>query len=188
VFELSFEQLLKGSFNNDRIEPVEKKIKGADVRQIVKSPRGITYGVILWETKRAKAWKDDWVEKLKKDLLAEKANIPVIVSAVLLKEADNDIWYKDGVWISNFKLVIPLAQLLRKNLLDVGYQKAVTEHSGERVDHLYKYITSREFRQQVEAMVEVYVNMKGRITKERVTYEKIGSQEKSKLTSYLTQQ
>jgi hypothetical protein len=179
VFELSFEQLLKDSFRNDQIEPVEKGVKGADVRQVVKSPRGVMCGVILWETKRTKAWKDDWIEKLKKDLRAEKANIPVIVSAVLPKEADNEIWHKDGVWISNFKLAIPLAQLLRKNLLDVGYQKAVTEHSGEKADHLYKYITSHEFRQQVEAMVEVYFQMKNQITKERITYEKMwGSREK----------
>lgn len=173
VFELSFEQLLKDSFRNDQIEPVEKGVKGADVRQVVKSPRGVTCGVILWETKRTKAWKDDWIEKLKKDLRAEKANIPVIVSAVLPKEADNEIWHKDGVWISSFKLAIPLAQLLRKNLLDVGYQKAVAEHSGEKADHLYKYITSHEFRQQVEAMIEVYVGMKGQITKERVSYERM---------------
>ncbi|MFC1710413.1 DUF2130 domain-containing protein, partial [Patescibacteria group bacterium] len=176
VLELDFEQLLKNNFKNDKIEPVEKGVKGADVRQTVKSPRGISCGVILWETKRTKAWSDSWIDKLKDDLRAEKANIPVIVSMVLPKDMDGELGFKDGVWISSFSLALPLAQLLRKNLLDVGYQKAVSAHRGEKADHLYEYITSHEFRQQVEAMIEVYVQMKGQVTKERVAYEKMWKQ------------
>jgi len=173
VLELDFEQLLKDNFRSDSIEPVEKGVKGADVRQTVKSPKGIVCGVILWETKRTKAWSDSWVDKLKKDLRAEKANIPVIVSIKLPRDMDNEIEFRDGVWISSFKLALPLAQLLRRNLLDVGYQKALSTHRGEKTDRLYEYITSHEFRQQVEAMVEVYFQMKNQITKEKVVYEKM---------------
>ena len=173
VLELNFEQLLRNNFPHDTIEPIDKGVKGADVRQIVTSPKGTVCGVILWETKRTKAWSDAWIDKLKQDLRAESANIPVIVSTVLPKEFDQDMDIKDGVWITSFSLAIPLARLLRKNLLDVGYQKAVSAHQGEKADRLYEYITSHQFRQQVEAMLEVYMQMKTQITKERVAYEKM---------------
>lgn len=173
ALELNFEQMLRDNFANDEIEPVEKGVRGADVRQVVKSPKGFVCGVILWETKRTKAWSDGWIDKLKSDLRAEKANIPVIVSTVLPKDFDKDMGLKDGVWICNFPLAIPMAQLLRKSLLDVGYQKAVSAYRGEKADRLYEFITSHEFRHQVEAMLEVYAGMKVQITRERVAYEKM---------------
>lgn len=81
VLELDLEETLRNVFPNDEIEPVGKGVKGADVRQVVKSPKGFTCGVILWESKRTKDWKNEWLTKLKSDLRAEKANIPVIVSS-----------------------------------------------------------------------------------------------------------
>jgi hypothetical protein len=173
VLELNFERLLKDNFPDDQIEPVEKGVRGADVRQTVRSRGGTVCGVILWETKRTKAWSDSWVEKLKQDLRAEKANIPVIVSTTLPKEVENGLGPKDGVWVTSFILAVPLAMLLRKNLLDLGYQKAVSIHRGKKADRLYEYIISHEFRQQVEAMAEVYLQMKGQITRERTAYEKL---------------
>ncbi|MDH4128792.1 MAG: DUF2130 domain-containing protein [Spirochaetota bacterium] len=175
VLELDLEHLLRDNFPHDVIEPVEKGTRGADVKQIVRSPKGYECGVILWETKRTKTWSDSWISKLKDDLRAEKANIPVIISSVLPKEIDNGLGSKDEVWISSFPLAKMLAILLRKNLLDVYRQKAILEYRGEKAEHLYEYITSHKFRQQVEAMVETYHLMKNQINKERVSYEKMWS-------------
>src|SRR4030043_1075799 len=173
ILELDIEEALRDSFPTDGIEPVEKGIKGADIRQIVKSPKGFNCGVILWETKRTKAWSDSWITKLKSDLRAEKANIPVIISVVLPDEAKEGFGLKDGVWVVGFNLVIPLASLLRKNLLDIGFQKAVSAHKGDKKDYLYEYITSHEYRQQVESIIEVYKEMQEEIQKERIVFEKV---------------
>jgi len=62
--------------------------------------------------------------------------------------------------------------MLRKNLLDLGYQKAITANKGEKAEMLYSYITSHEFQQQVERIVEAYKEMKNQITKERVAFER----------------
>jgi len=179
VLELDFEKVLKDTFPNDLIDPVEKGIKGADVRQTVLSPRGINCGVILWETKRTKIWGGDWIEKLKQDLRAEKANIPVIVSTVMPKEFKKHLGQKNGVEIVSFELAIPLAQLLRKRLLEVGFQKAAAAHVGGKAENLYSYIiTGHEFRQQLEAMVETYFQMKTQIARERAAYEKMWRERK----------
>ena len=173
VLELDLENTLRVAFPNDQIEPVEKGIKGADIRQIVKSPRGTVCGVILWESKRTKAWTDEWLVKLKDDLRAVHADIPVIVSTVLPKEAENGFGLKEGVWLVTHGLVIPLAIMIRKNLLDVGYQKALSVNQGRKADLVYSFITGNEFRQQVESLVEVFKEMQDQLFKEKTAFEKI---------------
>ena len=45
------EQLLQSSFPEDSISPIEKGVRGADIRQIVKTKIGNNCGIILWESK-----------------------------------------------------------------------------------------------------------------------------------------
>lgn len=176
VLELDLENMLRLAFPQDEIEPVGKGVTGADIRQIVKSPRGRVCGVILWESKRTKEWRDVWISKLKEDLRSEKANIPVIVSSELPKEAKGGFGQKDGVLICSHALSIPIAAMLRKNLLDVEYQKAVSENRGDKAELLYTYVTSHEFRQQVENVMEVHHEIQEQIIKERVSFEKFWKQ------------
>ena len=187
VLELDLEETLKATFPDDIIEPVGKGVKGADVRQIVKSPqKKYVCGVILWETKRTKAWTDKWVTKLKSDLRAEKANIPVIVTSALPKEINTGMGLKDGVWVTGFNLILPLAFLLRKNLLEVTREKVTAKYKDKKADILYQYITGHEFRQQVEALVEVYQEMQGQISKERAAFEKIWKARQGQVEKLLT--
>lgn len=172
VLEIELEEVLRSSFPHDDIVAVGKGISGADIRHIVKSPKGFICGVILWEFKRTKDWSDKWIIKLKEDLRMEKANIPVIVSIEMPKEIPNGFGLKDGVWVCGHSLIFPLATLLRKSLLDVGYQKAISANRGEKADLLYNYVTSHEFQQQIENALEAYTEMKGQILKERAFSEK----------------
>jgi hypothetical protein len=176
VLELELENLLRSAFPQDEIEAVGKGVTGADIKHIVKSPKGYVCGTILWESKRTKEWSDKWLHKLKEDLRVEKAMFPVIVSMNLPKEGENGFGLKEGVWVCTPNLVIPLAIILRKNLLDLGYQKAISANRGEKADLLYSYVTSHEFQQQVENVVEVYQEMQTQIVKERAAFEKAWKQ------------
>src|SRR5258708_7303973 len=173
VLELDIENLLRNAFPHDLIEPVGKGISGADIRHIVKSPLGNTCGIILWELKRTKHWDDKWIGKLKDDVRNEKANVPVIVSQQLPPEAQTGLGVKEKVWVCNFSLIIPLAELLRSNLYDVARQKASQANSTEKAELIYSYVTSHEFQQQVESMVEVYRSMQEQLNKEKVVFERI---------------
>jgi len=187
VLELDLEKTLRNVFQDDVIEPVGKGVKGADIRQIVKSPtKRYICGTILWETKRTKAWTDKWITKLKNDLRAEKANIAVIVTAVMPKEIKTDMGLKNGVWVTGFNLVIPLAFLLRKNLLEVTREKVTAKYKDKKADILYQYITGHEFKQQVEALVEVYQEMQTQITKEKAAFEKIWKARQGQIERLLT--
>lgn len=176
VLELQLEEMLKTAFPHDDILPVGKGITGADVKHAVKSPKGYECGVILWEFKRTKDWSDKWIIKLKEDLRNSKAHIPVIVSMQMPKEAESGFGVKDGVWICNHALVIPLATVLRKSLLDLGYQKAISANKEGKSEILYTYITSHEFQQQVENLIEAYMEIQTQIVKEKMAFEKIWKQ------------
>lgn len=176
ILELDLEEALANHFRDDEIDPVAKGVNGADISHTVKSQSGIACGIILWEIKRTKNWTDGWIPKLKTDLRSAKANIPVIISEVLPKQLDNDMGQVDGVWVVKPKLAIVLATLLRKGLLDVGRQKALAANQGDKADALYSFVTSHEFSQQIESMIETYQEMTIQVTKERVVYEKLWAQ------------
>lgn len=176
VIEIELEQLLKTNFPNDEIAPIEKGISGADIRHVVKSPKGIPCGIILWEVKRTKEWSDKWIEKLKQDARKEGANISIIVSDQLPKDAKSGAGIKNGICICSYNLVLPIAILNRNRILEVAYQKAVLSHRDSKTENLYSYITSHEFRQQIESIVEAYSNMHQQILKEKMVFEKMWKQ------------
>ena len=181
VVELQLEETLRTNFPQDVIEPIGKGIHGADIRHIVKSPGGTTCGVILWESKQTKRFDEKWIGKLKQDMRDEKADIPALVSSAFTDGAWNGLTHKDGVWVCSFSLVLSLALLLRKTLLDVGYQKAVNQHQGKKADLIYDYITGHEFRQQIESLVEVFSEMQQQIVRERTAFEKSWKQREGQL-------
>lgn len=186
VLELDLQNLLMRLAPQDTIEEVAKGVNGADIKQIVKSPKGMSCGIILWECKRKKAWSDADIVKLKDDLRRDNADVGVIVSTVLPKQGKNGLCYLDGIWVCSFPLAEGVAVMLRKLILDVAYQKAVSQHRGEKADLLYSYVTSNQFHQQFEIMAEVYMSMKTQIVKERKGFEKLWSEREAQLERYIT--
>lgn len=173
VQELDLEDYLTHNYPYDQIESIGKGVRGADIRQIVKTSRGNVCGVILWESKRTKAWQDEWISKLKDDLRAEKADLSVIVTNVLPKEVTSNLGIVGGVTICTPELVGSVAELLRLKLIDVAREKFVAKNQGNKAEALYQYLIGNEFRQQVESLIEVHHEMRGQINRERAAYEKI---------------
>lgn len=184
IMELDFEAALTSAYRDDDIVPVAKGVKGGDVSQLVRSPRGTSCGTILWEIKRTKNWVDGWIPKLKQDMRDSRAQIAVIITESMPKQIEGDMGQFQGVWVAKPGLAIVLAALLRKSLLDVGLQKARTENQGGKAEALYSFVTSHEFIQQIESMVETYQEMSQQIQKERIAYERLWSQ-REKQTSKL---
>lgn len=172
VLELDFENSLISAFPHDEIIPVEKGRVGADLRQTVKTPKGTVCGVILWEIKRTKAWANDWTEKLKSDLRAEKANIPIIVTNTFPKSMNTQMGIHDGVWVVGYSLALTLAELMRQRLIEVAREKYLAEHKDGNKDALYEYIVGYEFVQVVESLLEVQQEMLLQIQREKAAFEK----------------
>jgi len=173
VQELDLEEYLQRAFPQDEINPVGKGVRGADVSQVVKTKLGTVCGVILWESKRTKAWVDEWATKLKDDLRASQANIPVIVTTVLPKTVKSGFGFYEGVWVTEPKYIQPLVEILRKNLIDVAREKHNGKDRGTKADLLYTYLTSDAFVHQIQNIIEVHQGMQSQIHKERAAFEKL---------------
>ena len=66
--------------------------------QRVLSPSGLVCGSILWKAKRARNWSNGWLQKLRNDQRAAKAEIAVLVSRAMPDEIDS-FGLADGVWV-----------------------------------------------------------------------------------------
>lgn len=166
VLELELEELLHGRFPTDSIEPVGKGELGADVIQQVNGAIGQSAGIILWETKRTKAWSDGWLAKLRDDQRRSGADVALIISHALPKHVEQfDL--VDGVWVAHPRCALPVAVALRQGLIDVSSSRLVQQGQQTKMEQVYHYLTGTKFRQRVEAVVEKFNDMREDLDKER---------------------
>ncbi|MBI4949402.1 MAG: DUF2130 domain-containing protein [Deltaproteobacteria bacterium] len=158
ALELDLESLLKSRFPVDSIEPVPKGMRGADILQKVYTRTGVYCGSIAWESKRTKAWNDEWISKLKEDQLEVRAETAVIVTETLPKGVAS-FSQMDGVWVTAIPLAGALAEALRVSLIQVALSRLSAEGKNEKMESIYYYLTGTEFRQKVEAIVEAFKAM-----------------------------
>jgi hypothetical protein len=175
IMELDLEKALADAWRDDDITPVPKGVNGADIAHTVRSPRGTDCGLMLWEIKRTKNWTEGWIPKLKEDVRSAKAAVAIIVTEAMPKQLEEDMGRLQGVWICKPKMAIVLGTLLREGLLNVARQKALADNRGDKAEALYNFVTSHEFVQQIENMVDTYSEMASQIQKERIAYQRIWS-------------
>jgi hypothetical protein len=166
VLELELEAALRAHFPVDRIEPVGKGEFGGDVLQGVVSPVGQACGALLWETKRTKNWADGWLAKLRADQRAAGAEFAILVSNALPKEVDT-FGYVDGIWVTDFRFVVPLAVALRQSLVEIASARQAQEGQDTKMELVYQYLTGPKFRHRVEAIVEKFADMQADLDRER---------------------
>ena len=180
VMELALEELLKSAFPFDIIQEVGKGIKGADCVHIIRNSMGSECGKIIYESKRTKAFTNEWIEKLKNDMRAQQADIAVIVTETMPKDMDR-FGMKDGVWICNFAEIKSLAFVLRDSLIKIQAVAVSQDNRGDKMQLLYNYLTSNEFKQQIEAIVEGFTALKDGISKEKIAMEKLWKEREKQL-------
>jgi len=184
VQELALEEMLKNTFPFDLIEEVGKGIKGADCIQTVRDNTGNVCGKVIYESKRTKAFTNEWIDKLKNDMRAQNANIAVIVTETMPKDMDR-FGLRDGVWICNFYEIKSLSFVLRDSLIKIQSVIVSQENKGDKMQMLYNYLTGNEFKQQIEAIVEGFSAMKEGISKERIQMEKLWKEREKQLEKVL---
>lgn len=183
VLELELENQLKSEFPNDKIEPVAKGIRGADLVQEVWDSRGTRCGVILWEIKNAK-WSEGWIAKLKDDQRQLKSELAVIVSENLPSNVKTAA-FVDQVWVCGRGFATGLAMALRANLIQAHYIRKSAVGKNEKMEVLYNYLSGVEFKQRVETIVDAFEVMREEIEKERKWFSAKWSRQEKSLRSVI---
>ena len=184
VQEIAIENILKELFPDDEIKEVSKGTRGADVIQILRNRKGMNCGKIIYESKRTKSFSNTWLEKLKKDQRQEKADVAVIITQEMPKDTDV-IDFQGGIWICNFQTFKGLAIALRESLIKIDFIKESQKNKGDKMNMLYNYLTSNEFKLQIEAIIEGFTNMRNSIQKEKLAMEKIWKEREKQIEKVL---
>lgn len=186
VLEEYLENMLKNTFLYDDVQPVPKGIRGADVVQIVKNKFRQVGGKIVWESKRTKAWSNDWITKLISDKHNVKADEAVLVTNVLPNQIKGFGNY-EGVWISNYESIIGVATVLRTFLLQVAIAKANNKSDRSDVkEQLYEYVQSTEFRNRFEAISGAFKARQEEIDIEKKWFTKKWAREEKTIATLLS--
>ena len=90
--------------------------------QRVRTPGQQECGTILWESKRTKSWSDGWVDKLKADQRAAKADLAVIVSMAMPRDCKH-MGNVGGVWVVSRECIMGMVLALREGLVRLASAK-----------------------------------------------------------------
>lgn len=171
VQELALEELLRNTFLLDEVSEVGKGVRGADCILTVRNQQLQECGKIIFESKRTEHFGGDWIEKLKADMLSQKADLAVIVTKAMPKDMEQ-FGEKSGVYICTFREVKSLTQLLRTALLKISEAKRNQENKGDKMVALYNYLTSQEFVGNWSAIRDGFRNLRTMLQKERDDFER----------------
>jgi hypothetical protein len=185
VLELTIEEDLSRNFPFDDVVEVKKGQRGADVVQTVRTNTGMKCGTIIWETKRAKNWSNDWVPKLKDDMREAKADVAVLCTSALPKEISRFNITGDIV-VTSTEYALAIAALLREQVIKLTRERSVSTGQSQKKDLLYTYLTGQEFRQSMEGVVEAFLDMKSDLDKEKASLNRIWSKREKQMVRALS--
>jgi len=166
VQELAIEEWLKSNFPLDSIEEIKKGARGADCIQKIVTHSNPDCGSIYYESKRTKEFQKTWIEKFRNDMRAKGANIGVIVTDAMPK-GEERMCLKEGIWICSYEEFKGLCFVLRENIITVSKTLTSQENKGDKMVMLYDFLTSNEFKLQIEAIVEGFTQMQADLDTEK---------------------
>lgn len=180
VQELAIEEFIMQNFPLDTLEEIKKGATGADCLQIVNTREVQNCGTIYYESKRTKAFQPAWIEKFKNDIRTKKANIGVLVTEVMPADMDR-MGMKEGIWICSFEEFKGLSAVLRQSLIQISQAVQSQENKGDKMEMLYDFLTSNEFRLQIEGIVEGFSQMQADLVSEKRAMQRIWSQREKQI-------
>ena len=175
--EKMIEEWLQEEFPEDEIKEVKKGIKGADtIHKIVMN--GETAGRICIESKRTNVFQNSWIEKVKDDAKDHKCQIALIVTDALPKNLKG--YQLNAVWICTFSQFKILIHSLRLNICELSNALNSHKNRTDKTSLLFNYITSLEFKQEVETIVSSFISLEEDLEREKKSMQSLWSK-RSKL-------
>lgn len=184
VQELAIEEWLKEKYPFDTIDEVKKGARGADCMQIVHTRESQNCGKIYYESKRTKDFQKSWIEKFKADMREKGADIGVLVTDVMPNDFKR-MGLLDGIWICTFEEFKGLSAVLREQMIKIHHAMKSQENKTDKMSLLYGYLTSNEFKMQLEAIVESFTTMQGDLDTEKRSMQRIWKQREKQIEKVL---
>lgn len=184
VQELAIEEWLKEKYPFDTIDEVKKGSRGADCMQIVHTRESQNCGKIYYESKRTKDFQKSWIEKFKADMREKGADIGVLVTDVMPSDMQRMGLY-EGIWICSFEEFKGISAVLREQIIKIHHAMKSQENKTDKMSLLYGFLTSNEFKMQIEAIVEAFTTMQSDLDSEKRSMQRIWKQREKQIEKVL---
>lgn len=180
VQELAIEEWLRSQFPLDTIEEIKKGARGGDCVHVVNTRSYLNCGTIYYESKRTQAWSPAWIEKFKVDMREKGADIGVIVTEAMPKDMDR-MGLVDGIWVCTYPEFKGLCKVLRQQILAISQAVSSQENKGDKMEMLYNFLTSNEFKLQIEGIVGAFTTMQSDLLREQRAMSSIWKQRQKQI-------
>ena len=177
--EVNLFEALKAEFPDDNIRRVKKGREGADIVHEVFDV-GVMCGKIVYDSKNRNQWRNDWVDKLRRDQLAEGAEHSVLTTHKF-PAGHAQLCGRDGVVIVNPARGVEIARILRDAVVQLSALRLSGVEREAKVAQVYDYITSEQFRQRMRRVERISDDLLNIDVDERADHEKLWEKRGSKI-------
>jgi len=170
-FETELVETLKQKFPQDRIEHHGKA--GDILHYIVCESKEIAS--IVYECKKTETFNKDYITQIKNDVIKRNANYGILVTFACDKKHPQ-FWVEKDILIIHPYGAPYLAEILRKNLIQLYSIKLSDKELNERAKKLLEYIKGNKFRNSVKDNIirtkELYELLKKEMESHKTIWEK----------------
>jgi hypothetical protein len=167
--ERDLEQALREAFPEDRVRRVGRGENGADVIQEV-IYRGEACGTIIFDSKNHKGWRNEFISKLKADMIRHGATYGVVTSSSF-PAGESGLCIKDGIVIISPRNAVYLASILRATLTELHRQGLTRVERAQKMAAIYAYLGGGEFSARLKEAVDRIAALRDIDAKERSAHE-----------------
>lgn len=163
-------EMLRNAFPEDEILHVGAGNSGADVVQTIRF-RGEVAGRIIYDAKNRKAWRSDYVAKLREDMARHQADHAVL-ACLCFPAGTRQLHVEDGVVLASPARVAALAEILRGQVISMFRLRLSGENRAEKASRLYEFIASEQCNELLDRMSDATGEIEKLADQERRWHER----------------
>ncbi len=160
---------LQKAFAGDRMEPIGRGVKGADIVQHVIED-GKEVGRVVYESKNVSGWQNKFITQAKRYQTQYDTPNIVIVTRAFPKKTKGLCIVK-GMPIVEPRMAVALASILRDGIVEIARLRITQVARDEKAQQLFDYITTDKFRTRFGEIADSVGSLREQQQKERDWHE-----------------
>lgn len=169
--EIDLFEALKEEFETDRIQRVKKGQPGADIRHEI-IHNGQVCGKIVYDSKNHGSWRNSFVEKLKTDQLADKADHAILTTSVFPAKS-SQLKLQNDVILLNPARVVELVKMLRQHIVQIHRLRLSADQKASKMTELYEFILSERYQQLISRSDQIADDLLNLEVAEKSAHDKV---------------
>ena len=178
IQEELLEDFLRRKFPQDHVEAVNKGVKGGDCILSINNQSEKDCAKIYFESKDHKNFKEDWVDKLLKDMKEKNIGYGVIVTRVLPKTfgKNTGIDERHGnrilIMPMNYEIIHTAIKFIREKILNIHINKKENVNVPKEMKRLWDHMTGPGFQLPIRSIYSSMKRVEYLVGKDKKFFEK----------------